>query len=791
MKGPPLGLGGEDITWPDQVAPRGRKACSTRKIKPQTSNLPRAAGWRGGRGGGVALRLPAALLRFLGAFLRWLRGGGLKVSGRGPPAAVGAAPRAPPCSLVAPRGWPLAVGGWTGGWAPIPGAGALRRGTPGRWPALPSRPPSGHWAPGCRLGLRPRSPRSPRGRRLVAWHRWGGEGRGAAGAGGGGRGLRLVVSAVRVSGTAVSCASACPCPSTSARPGAALVLSLCGQQGVRGRAQGRGVWACWGGAPGRWSAPTPRVGCLGSGAQPAGHRAIAAGRGRHLRLRSRRGWGCGGCGFFGRYRQWVRAVRRARGSQLLAFAPVTRSTAPPSQKAGHVGPRSGHSARITARRTPSCSSRATHPPGGTSRFPPSLRRSRASRGWFLSPLVVAEVAQLSHPYNSITRGRASPPRGSGIASQSRAQSGRAPSAPRACSAHGSCACCAGAAPDPAPLRQWPSAPVLPLALLPRGRGRAGRRCAGGGLAGRGAGGVGGGSGPPCWGRCCRGTGGGTGGMHGTAWTSGFGGAQPPLPRLRSALPSLPPCPVLPAPGGPCHPSPPCPWPPPPAPSSWFRRIPSLLPPGPCRGFRPLSPAPLPVPLTPASFPCPCPRPWLCPRQLPAPWPAPCAPLLLALVPCPCPCVSPLSAAAGARVLPVPLPVPCAVPCVPPSAARALACPVYLSSPAAAGPGGLPVSLPSVLAVCALVCPPRPSFGAPTVAFRPSPRVPAAGTLPRSFAVPPLLDHAPGVSLPLHLRQRDAWRRTLWRRGRTAAAFPRGRRSWAFTACGGWCGCGWA
>ena len=39
MKGPPLGPGGEDITWPDQLAPRGQKACSTRKIKPQTSNL--------------------------------------------------------------------------------------------------------------------------------------------------------------------------------------------------------------------------------------------------------------------------------------------------------------------------------------------------------------------------------------------------------------------------------------------------------------------------------------------------------------------------------------------------------------------------------------------------------------------------------------------------------------------------------------------------------------------------------------------------------------------------------
>ena len=41
MKGPPLGPGEEDITCPDQVAPRGQKASSTRKIKPQTSNLCR------------------------------------------------------------------------------------------------------------------------------------------------------------------------------------------------------------------------------------------------------------------------------------------------------------------------------------------------------------------------------------------------------------------------------------------------------------------------------------------------------------------------------------------------------------------------------------------------------------------------------------------------------------------------------------------------------------------------------------------------------------------------------
>ena len=37
MKGPPLGPGGEDITCPDQVAPRGRKAPSSRNVKRQAS----------------------------------------------------------------------------------------------------------------------------------------------------------------------------------------------------------------------------------------------------------------------------------------------------------------------------------------------------------------------------------------------------------------------------------------------------------------------------------------------------------------------------------------------------------------------------------------------------------------------------------------------------------------------------------------------------------------------------------------------------------------------------------
>ena len=130
-------------------------------------------------------------------------------------------------------------------------------------------------------------------------------------------------------------------------------------------------------------------------------------------------------------------------------ASVMRSTAPPSRKAGHIGPLSGHAARITNLRTLSWSSGAAQPPGGTSRFPPSLRRSTASKGRFLNPLVVLWLAQLNHPYTSPTRGRASSPRGSGTVPQSRSQ-GRAPSALRAGSPCCPCACGAGAAPRPPP-----------------------------------------------------------------------------------------------------------------------------------------------------------------------------------------------------------------------------------------------------------------------------------------------------------------------------------------------------
>ena len=133
----------------------------------------------------------------------------------------------------------------------------------------------------------------------------------------------------------------------------------------------------------------------------------------------------------------------------MASASVMWSTAPPSRKAGHVGPLSGHTARITDRRTLSWSSGDAHPRGGTSQFPLSPWRSRASKGRFLIPLVVPEQAQLNHPYTSTTRGRTSSPRGSGTVPKSRSQ-GRAPPTPRAGSPCGPRACGAGAASRPPP-----------------------------------------------------------------------------------------------------------------------------------------------------------------------------------------------------------------------------------------------------------------------------------------------------------------------------------------------------
>ena len=63
MEGPTLGPCGEDITWPNQVAPRGGKAPGTRKIKPQNSNHLGCACTPppppGARGAGRGTHLPA------------------------------------------------------------------------------------------------------------------------------------------------------------------------------------------------------------------------------------------------------------------------------------------------------------------------------------------------------------------------------------------------------------------------------------------------------------------------------------------------------------------------------------------------------------------------------------------------------------------------------------------------------------------------------------------------------------------------------------------------------------
>ena len=89
---------------------------------------------------------------------------------------------------------------------------------------------------------------------------------------------------------------------------------------------------------------------------------------------------------------------------------------------------------------------------GTFRSPPSLQRSTASKGRFLNPLVVPEVAQLSHPYTSSISGRASPHRASGTVLQSVTQSlalgGARPSPLPPKTARGSCATHAGSALDP-------------------------------------------------------------------------------------------------------------------------------------------------------------------------------------------------------------------------------------------------------------------------------------------------------------------------------------------------------
>ena len=124
-------------------------------------------------------------------------------------AACGSVPAVMPARV--PCGWPGGGGRGTGGWAPALGVDACRGSFPGRWPALPFRPPPGHWPPGCHLGLRTRSPCSPRRRCRVVPHCFGG------GDGTGGRLRRRPRSAVSGQWSAHQLhssprASVCPAP---------------------------------------------------------------------------------------------------------------------------------------------------------------------------------------------------------------------------------------------------------------------------------------------------------------------------------------------------------------------------------------------------------------------------------------------------------------------------------------------------------------------------------------------------------------------------------------------------
>ena len=148
-------------------------------------------------------------------------------------------------------------------------------------------------------------------------------------------------------------------------------------------------------------------------------------------------------------------------------------------------------------------------------------------------------------------------------------------------------------------------------------------------------------------------------------------------------------------------------------------------PCPCRGSRPPSPTPWPV----RSPTAPRPAPWTW-----APCPRPCAPF-------PCPGPFPAPCPQSRCPLPALCPPPAAAPLLP--AARALACSL------------------------------RALLGTSPVASCPPLRAPVAGTQLCLRALPSFLDHASGVPLSLQLRQRDARRRALGRRGADVPCPPRG------------------
>ena len=147
MEGPPLGPAGEDITWPDQVAPRGRKLSSTRKYKPQNSNL--SVVFRAAVGGCIPFgRVPAPWV----GWAMYTLGSAPLLAGLGP------------CSA----GWAAAPGGCVWLWVrgpglfvsfPLCGAGFNLLGGPppllpgARWPRVwPALPVCGvlvRRLPGC------------------------------------------------------------------------------------------------------------------------------------------------------------------------------------------------------------------------------------------------------------------------------------------------------------------------------------------------------------------------------------------------------------------------------------------------------------------------------------------------------------------------------------------------------------------------------------------------------------------------------------------------------------------
>ena len=184
MEGPPLGPGGEDITWPDQVAPRGRKASSTRKIKPQTSNLfwcaavRRPQAWSARCSGALVWAcLSAATPAGAGGWGRWSARCAGPAASPPPRVAVPSGGGGAPPRLRGGRGsllWLLSWGGGAGG------------GLGGAPPCPPA--PSGVGLPSVVSGVPPRGI-------LVLWGLPGGRGRrarsgrpptGQCGGGGGG-----------------------------------------------------------------------------------------------------------------------------------------------------------------------------------------------------------------------------------------------------------------------------------------------------------------------------------------------------------------------------------------------------------------------------------------------------------------------------------------------------------------------------------------------------------------------------------------------------------------------------